>query len=106
MGLNIRLHNITADNSFTLSYKTGTTIGSLTNGFTTYGSTYPSSTTEIDVGVSDSFFNTQVWFKFTDTINGNFSIENIYVNQEEYYSDCLHCCDFDRTVTSNYVSGF
>jgi hypothetical protein len=105
MGLNIKLYNITADNSFTLSYKTGTTIGSLTNGFTTYGSTYSSSTTVIDVTVPN-LFDTQIWFKFTDTINGNFSIENIYVNQEEYYSDCLHCCEFDRTVTSNYVSGF
>lgn len=105
MGLKIRLHNITADNSFTLSYKTGTTIGSLTNGFTTYGSTYPSSTTEINVEVPN-LFNVQYWFKFTDTINGNFSIENIYINQEEYYSDCLHCCEFDETVTSNYVSGF
>jgi hypothetical protein len=105
MGLNIKLHNITADNSFTLSYKTGTTIGSLTNGFTSYGGTYPSSTTVIDVAISN-YFNTQIWFKFTDTINGNFSIENVYVNQEEYYSDCLHCCEFDNTVTSNYVSGF
>ena len=78
----------------------------LVSGGFDYFADYVKDALGIDVAISN-YFDTQIWFKFTDTINGNFSIENVYVNQEEYYSDCLHCCEFDYVgARSSYVSGF
>jgi len=117
MGLNIRLHNISGfEHPFTVSYRTGNTPGNamiVSTGYTAYETTYPASTSRdyaanpiIFTGttLAGAAFDTNYWFKLTDTVNGTYIIEKVSTHQEEYYSFCLHCCDFDYNGNAIYVA--
>ena len=104
MGLNIRLHDITAPNPFTLSYKTGSTPVDVSTGFTSYGTTYSASTVTDyhanPIVIPNVEFSTQYWFKFTDTVLGNYTIENIYTHDSKYY-ECYDSINFGYVITGN-----
>ena len=103
MGLDIRLHNITAANPFTLSYKTGATLNNALTGFTSYsigsnlsGGRYYTSTTGVTSGTLRNYnthpiiftgasFDTQYWFKMTDSITSGYTIGNIITHECCYY---------------------
>lgn len=112
MGLNIRLHGISGfSNPFRVSYRTGITPGNemvIATGYTSYGSsTYPANTGTIvftGTTASGASFDTNYWFKLTDTVTGAYIIEKLTTHQEEEYSFCLHCCDFDYNGTATYVA--
>lgn len=103
MGLDIRLHNITSANPFTLSYKTGATLNNALIGFTSYsigsdlsGGRYYTSTTGVTSGTLRNYnthpiiftganFDTQYWFKMTDSINSGYTIGGILTHECCYY---------------------
>ena len=99
----------------TTALVTGVTVGELTaaTGYTAYETTYPASTSRdyaanpiIFTGttLAGAAFDTNYWFKLTDTVNGTYIIEKVSTHQEEYYSFCLHCCDFDYNGNAIYVA--
>jgi len=97
MGLNIRLHDIDFVNNFTLFYKTGTTLGSHSDGFTQYSVGANESgvyTTTEPIIFTGASFDTQYWFKFIytgETNDTGYVIQNIHTHESIYYSDCIEC---------------
>ena len=85
MGLNIRLYNINVQNTFTVSFKSGLTLGNPNTGFTFYN-TYPPRTTDITISDPSITYGTQYWVKIFDTVNERYIIENIFTHEECYYS--------------------
>ena len=58
---------------------------------------------EINFDTIDSNpFGKQYWFKIWDMETKSYIIENIYVNEYEYYYFCDHCCDFSGG-TATYI---
>lgn len=115
MGLNIRVHNITCPNSFTLSYRISATPGNesvISTGYTQYGGTYVSSNTRdynadpivISGSTFDNIFDQTVWIKIKDSVTDGYIIENIKIHELEYYDYCIHCCDFSGG-TGSYLAG-
>jgi hypothetical protein len=88
MSLNIRLYNINVQNTFTVSFKSGLTLGSPETGFTFYD-TYPPRTTDIVISHPSITYGTQYWIKIFDTVTERYIIENIYMHEECYYS-CVY----------------
>lgn len=85
MGLNIRLYNINVQNTFTVSFKSGLTLGNPNTGFTFYN-TYPPRTTDITISDPSITYGTQYWIKIFDTVTERYIIENIFTHEECYYS--------------------
>jgi len=85
MGLNIRLYNINVQNTFTVSFKSGLTLGNPNTGFTFYN-TYPPRTTDITISDPSITYGTQYWVKIFDTVTERDIIENIFIHEECYYS--------------------
>lgn len=85
MGLNIRLYNINVQNTFTVSFKSGLTLGNPNTGFTFYN-TYPPRTTDIVISDPSITYGTQYWIKIFDTVTERYIIENIFTHEECYYS--------------------
>lgn len=85
MGLEIRLVNIETTNSFTVFYKTGSTLGDINTGFSSYGGVYPASTTQVVVSGVTLYFETQYWFKIVDQVTNNYTIQNIKTHTSSYY---------------------
>lgn len=115
MGLNIRVHNITCPNSFTLSYRISPTPGNesvISTGYTQYGGTYVSSNSRdynvdpivISGSTFDNIFDQTVWIKIKDNVTDGYIIENIKIHELEYYDYCIHCCDFSGG-TASYLAG-
>jgi hypothetical protein len=115
MGLNIRVHNITCPNSFTLSYRISPAPGNesvISTGYTQYGGTYVSSNSRdynadpivISGSTFDNIFDQTIWIKIKDSVTDGYIIENIKIHELEYYDYCIHCCDFSGG-TGSYVSG-
>jgi hypothetical protein len=106
MGLNIRLHNITAPNDFNLFLKTGATPGDVSVGFTQYGGLFTAGTTEVIIsGTTKNFiqFDTQYWIKvqYTGTTNDvKYYIEGIKTHDSKYY-ECYDTINFSYIVTGN-----
>jgi hypothetical protein len=104
MGLNIRLYNITGfTNPFTLEYKSGkksdaTPFVRYPNGSTTY------TQANSPIVFEGANFDTQYFFRFTDTVTGNFIIENITTHDSKYY-DCYDNIDFRTTTSCNECEG-
>jgi hypothetical protein len=88
MGLNIRLYNINVQNTFTVSFKSGLTLGSPYTGFTFYN-TYPPRTTDITISDPSITYGTQYWVKIFDTVTERYIIENIFTHEECYFS-CVY----------------
>ena len=86
MGLNIRLYNIKVSNTFTVSYKSGLTLGNPMSGFVLYN-TYPSRTTDITISDPSITYGTQYWIKIYDTVTKRYIIENIFTHESCYF-DC------------------
>lgn len=103
MAIDIRLINIVSPNEFTLSYKSGVTIGNLYNGFTRYpdtGTTYSGGTTGITISGVNFDYSQQYWIKIEDITNGSFIIENINTYSEDYFSGLtLNCVTPTPTPT-------
>ena len=100
MALTVRLYNINSKNQFTLGYSThpkGT--------FTTDGGTYDSSNTRNyksnPITVDGLNFDTEYWFKITDSVTGRYIIENIRTNDSKAF-ECYDRIDVD--VTTSLVS--
>jgi hypothetical protein len=85
MSLNIRLYNINVQNTFTVSFKSGLTLGNPDTGFTFYN-TYPPRTTDITISDPSITYGTQYWIKIFDTVTERYIIENIFMHEECYYS--------------------
>ena len=85
MGLNIRLYNINVQNTFTVSFKSGLTLGNPNTGFTFYN-TYPPRTTDITISDPSITYGTQYWVKIFNTVTERYIIENIFIHEECYYS--------------------
>lgn len=85
MGIHIRLVNLVTTNNFTLSYKTGETLGDVDSGFTTYGGTYAAGTTEVIVSGITINTNTQYWFKIRDVVTDDYTIQNIKTHNLYYF---------------------
>jgi hypothetical protein len=88
MSLNIRLYNINVQNTFTVSFKSGLTLGNPETGFTFYN-TYPPRTTDITISDPSITYGTQYWIKIFDTVTERYIIENIFMHEECYYS-CVY----------------
>ncbi len=100
MALTVRLYNINSKNTFTLGYSThpkGT--------YTTVGGTYDSSNTRNyksnPITVDGLNFDTEYWFKITDSVTGRNIIENIRTNDSKAF-ECYDRIDVD--VTTSLVS--
>jgi hypothetical protein len=107
MSLNIRLHNITAPNAFTLWYHTGSTSGDfsvITSGYTQYGGVYVAGDETYyrnnPIIFPNAEFDTQYWFKFKDVVTGLYTIENINTHESKYY-ECYDKIDFYVTVSGD-----
>lgn len=111
MSFKIRLNNISVPtgHQFKVFYKLDSrTPGNVTyQGDTSWGTlygTYTGGTTtdiEIDFDLIDPTpFGKQHWFKILDIVTGSYIIENIYINEYEYYYYCDHCCDFSGGTAS------
>jgi hypothetical protein len=87
MSLQLRLHNINSDNDFIVSYKSGNTLGDVTNGFILYDR-YDGGTTGLTISGVTLEFNTKYWIKIQDEDNGRYIVQNIYTHDECYY-DCF-----------------
>lgn len=88
MSLVIRLANITSPNDFVISYKSGATLGDITTGFTSYGTTYAGGTTEVIVSGISLNYETQYWFRLTDLVTNRHRAVNIYTHSYYYFFDC------------------
>lgn len=106
MGLKINLNNINVPTGH--QYKVFYKLNSRTPGNVTsqddvnwgelYG-TYTGGTTtniEIDFDLIDSNpFGKQNWFKILDIVTESYIIENIYIHDYEFYSNCINCCTYE-----------
>lgn len=91
MGLTIRLYGIVSPHDFTVAIKSGSTPYPLSSGYVNYGGIYSGGTTQIEITGSTFSFNTQYWVKITDVVTKRYIIENIFVNNQVAYVDCM--CD-------------
>lgn len=109
MAFKIKLRNISVTNTFRVFYRKGRTPGSVaaqsadwsTNGGFYVGE-YPSSTTSVDITVSNVEYGSQYWVKLLDMTTGSYIIENVYIHEFEFYRFCETCCDFSGG-TSNFI---
>ncbi len=87
MSLQLRLHNINSDNDFIVSYKSGNTLGDITDDFILYDR-YDGGTTGLTISGVTLEFNTKYWIKIQDEDSGRYIVQNIYTHDECYY-DCF-----------------
>jgi hypothetical protein len=111
MNFKIKLNNITvpSGNQFKVFYKLDSrTPGSVAsqgdNAWGTLYGTYTGGTTtniEIDfLPITSNPYGKQHWFKILDTITGSYIIENIYIHEYEYYTQCVPTPTPTSTPTS------
>ena len=81
--------------------------GVLYTGDTTNGIYVGGTTTNIEINfdtIDSNPFGKQYWFKIWDMETKSYIIENIYVNEYEYYYFCDHCCDFSGGTATYFES--
>ncbi len=96
MSLIIRLHNISFNNPYTISYKSGEVLGSL-NDLIELNTTFSGSTVSLN---EDFEFNTKYWFKLTDTVTDQFIIKSFTTNESKIY-ECYDEIDIDVVITQS-----
>lgn len=94
MSLYIRLYNITAQNDYIVSYKSGNTLGDATTGFTTYNR-YSKNTTTLTITGTTLTTSTKYWVKLQDVVTNRYIIENIKAHDDCFYN----CIDVSPTPT-------
>jgi len=104
MALELRLNNIQSPNDFTLYYKSGPTVGSLTNGFTQYGGTYAGGTSTITITGASFSFDTVYWIKLLDSVTGRYIVENLKFQPLEFYNIVLPIPTQTPTTTPTLTS--
>ena len=97
MGLVVRLYNVKSKNGFTLGYSThpkGT--------FTSVNGAFQSSNVRnymtSPIIVEGLSFDTEYWFKITDTVTGRYIIENVRTSDSKVF-ECYDRVDVDVTAT-------
>ena len=106
MGLKINLNNINVPtgHQYKVFYKLNSrTPGNVTlQGDINWGELYGTYTggthnnIEIDFDLIDpNPFGKQNWFKILDMVTQSYIIENIYIHDYEFYSNCINCCTYE-----------
>ncbi len=98
MSIQIRLHNISSTNDFIVSYKSGTTLGSTTSGFTLYDR-FDGGITGVTISGVTLNTDTKYWIKLTDTETDRYIIQNIFI-----HDDCYFNCFIKPTPTPTPTS--
>jgi hypothetical protein len=95
MGLNVKILNITYENTYSLRYKSGDYPYPENNNstFTLYGT----GLTDSSITLTGLSFDTQYWVKMTDDVTGRYIIKNIYTHDSKSFP-CYDTICFDIEV--------